>query len=160
MTKFVVNTNEHKEIILTKPGEYEVSLVGEGAEVTVSGRFQAVKMDRVDVTVILCHQAKHTKANTILKGTASDSAYLKFTGRIIIEKNCGDTNSFLTERILLLSDTARAEAIPDLEIKTDDVKCSHAASISHIPSSQLFYLQSRGISQKNAEKLIVEGFLQ
>jgi Fe-S cluster assembly protein SufD len=61
---------------------------------------------------------------------------------------------------LLLSDNAKAEAIPDLEILTDDVKCSHAASISRIPESQLFYLMSRGIPRSAAEDLIVNGFLE
>jgi len=160
MTQFIVEKDEHKVIELTNPGEYEVLLVGEGAQVTVGGRFTAEGTERLEVSIILSHQAKHTRAETVLKGVAKDSAYLKFTGRIIIDKNCADTNSFLTERILLLSDTARAEAIPDLEIKTDDVKCSHAASISRIPEEQLFYLMSRGISRSHAEALIVDGFLQ
>ncbi|MCA9369371.1 SufD family Fe-S cluster assembly protein, partial [Candidatus Woesebacteria bacterium] len=64
-----------------------------------------------------------------------------------------------TERVLLLSDTATAETVPDLEILTDDVKCSHAASVSRIPEEQIFYLQSRGIERSTAEDMIVEGFL-
>jgi Fe-S cluster assembly scaffold protein SufB len=81
-------------------------------------------------------------------------------GRIIIDPECGDTNSFLSERILLLSDSARAEAVPDLEILTDDVKCSHAATISRIPDDQIFYLMSRGLSRQTAEEEIVSGFLE
>ena len=69
-------------------------------------------------------------------------------------------NSFLTEKILLLSDEARAEAVPDLEIESDDVKCSHAATISKIPEEQLFYLMSRGLSKFEGESMIVEGFLE
>lgn len=159
MTTFTVKKDEHKQIELTRPGEYEVVLAGEGAQAEVSGRFRASGSERIEVSVVIRHLAKHTRAETVLKGTASDTSFLKFTGRIIIEKDCGDTNSFLTERILLLSDTARAETIPDLEIMTDDVKCSHAASISRIPEPQLFYLQSRGIGRNEAQQLIVEGFL-
>jgi Fe-S cluster assembly protein SufD len=59
----------------------------------------------------------------------------------------------------LLSDQAKAEAVPELEILSDDVKCSHAASISRIPAEHLFYLQSRGLNQTQAEELVVEGFL-
>mgnify|MGYP001564459784 CR=1 FL=1 len=58
--------------------------------------------------------------------------------------------------MLLLSDKARAEAIPELEILTDDVKCSHAASVSSIPADHLFYLQSRGIPERQAKEMIVE----
>lgn len=111
------------------------------------------------MTVIIHHQAPHTRANTTLRGVARDRAQIRFVGRIIIDEACGDSNSFLTERILLLSDQAKAEAVPDLEIKTDDVKCSHAASISRIPEEHLFYLMSRGIPQLQAENLIIEGFL-
>ena len=65
----------------------------------------------------------------------------------------------MTERVLLLSDTATAETIPDLEIESYDVKCSHAASVSRINEEQLFYLMSRGISRVKAEDMVVVGFL-
>lgn len=159
MTTYRLEKDEQREIRLTEPGEYEVLLAGAGAHAEISGSFRVAGSERLEVTILLRHLAPHTSANTVLKGVASDTAYLKFTGRIMIEKDCPDTNSFLTERILLLSDTARAEAIPDLEIQSDDVKCSHAASISRIPEEQLFYLQSRGIGRQTAQQLIVDGFL-
>lgn len=158
-TIITIGRDESKTIQLVEPGVYEVQLVGEGAEATISGVFQSALSEKQEVTVIIHHQAPHTRSNTILKGVARDHGQINFTGRIIVAKKCPDTNAFLTERILLLSDTARAQAVPDLEILTDDVKCSHAASISHIPEEQLFYLMSRGVSQKEAEDLIVQGFL-
>lgn len=144
---------------ITEAGRYEYYLVSPGTEVTVGGTFKTTKKQQLDVTVIIHHQAPHTQANTVLKGAAFDASQIKFTGRIIIDPDCGNSNSFLTERILLLSDQAKAEAIPDLEILTDDVKCSHAATISQIPESQLFYLMSRGLSRQQAEAEIVQGFL-
>lgn len=152
--------DEFKTITIDKSGVYEIQLLGEGAEATVTGVFQANGNEKANVTVIIHHKAAHTRSNTILKGVARDNAQVNFTGRIIVAEHCPDTNAFLTERILLLSDTAKAEAVPDLEIFTDDVKCSHAASISHIPEAQLFYLMSRGVPKKEAENLIVEGFLK
>jgi Fe-S cluster assembly protein SufD len=157
---FIIQKNEEKSITLEQSGVYEVQLVGEGAHATISGKFQAIQSEKVSVTVIINHMAAHTCSNTVLKGVARDTAQVSFTGRIIVGEHCPDTNAFLTERILLLSDTARAEAVPDLEILTDDVKCSHAASISHIPEDQIFYLRSRGVSQAEAEALIVAGFLE
>jgi Fe-S cluster assembly protein SufD len=147
-------------ITLDKPGIYEVQLLTEGAEVSISGIFEAAGTEQKKITVIINHKAAHTRSNTVLKGVARDSAQVSFTGKIIVAEHCPDTNAFLTERILLLSDAAKAEAIPELEILTDDVKCSHAASISHIPEEQLFYLRSRGVSQVEAEQLIVAGFLE
>lgn len=159
MTTFQVKQNEHRQIKIDSSGEYTIELIGPGAEVTITGAFMVEGSDKADVTVIIHHQAPHTRANTTLRGVGRDSAQVRFVGRIIIDEKCGDTNSFLTERILLLSDQAKAEAVPDLEIKSDDVKCSHAASISRIPQEHLFYLMSRGIKQRQAEELIVDGFL-
>jgi len=159
MIKYRINKKQHQTIHLTQPGEYLVELVGEGAEADITGRYQAKGKDQLTVKLTIVHSAPHTRANTSLKGVAGGHSTIKFDGRIIVTPNCPDTNSFLEERILLISDTARAEVIPDLEIESDDVKCSHAATISRIPEEQLFYLMSRGISRPQAEKLIIEGFL-
>lgn len=148
-----------KKIKITKSGDYRVEIKNPGDEVQISGYFHGKKSDDININLTIVHQAPHTRANTILKGVAEDQSRIRFFGRIIIEENCGDTQSFLEERILLLSDQAKAEAVPELEIKTDDVKCSHAASISRIPEEHLFYLESRGIPQKQAEEMIVQGFL-
>lgn len=157
LTRVTVKT--HQTLEVTESGQYVVELTEPGAEVEIAGAFQAADQDQVDVEVVVHHKAPHTRANTTLKGVAQDQAKIRFVGRIIIDPECGDTNSFLTERILLLSDNAKAEAVPDLEIKTDDVKCSHAASISRIPEEHLFYLMSRGLSRAQAEALVVSGFL-
>lgn len=159
MKKYIIKKDEIKEIVIEKPGEYVVELVGAGAEVRIVGMFVGRDSEEISVSIEIIHKSGHTRANTILKGAGYDKSKIKFAGRIIIEKNCPDVNSFLEERILLLSDDARAEAIPDLEIESDDVKCSHAASVSRIPEEQIFYLMSRGLSKANAEELVVDGFL-
>jgi Fe-S cluster assembly scaffold protein SufB len=160
MTKTItINQLVNDPIIITESGKYVVEITKAGAEVELSGAFLAQAKELIDVEVVVHHRAPNTRANTVLKGVGRDQAKVRFVGRIIIDENCGNTNSFLTERILLLSDQATAEAIPDLEILTDDVKCSHAASISRIPEEHIFYLQSRGIGRTEAEDMIVEGFL-
>lgn len=160
MIIFKVNKDQQKEIRLEKSGDYIIGLDGEGAEAIVSGKFLVEKNNKLDINLIIHHQAANTKAKTLLKAVGKDSAQIKLAAKIVVDKNCNGTNSFLTERVLLLSDEARAEAIPDLEIESDDVKCSHAASVSNISQSQIFYLQSRGVSKKAAERMIVEGFLK
>lgn len=159
MKTFMVKKNQHKNIELTKPGQYTVELVGEGAEATVFGVFQSKNQENLATEVLIHHKSPHTSAKTTLKGVARDRSYLHFKGKIIIDEDCGDSRSFLTERILLLSPQAKAEAVPDLEIKTDDVSCSHAASVSNIPEEHIFYLQARGLNRLKAEEMIVEGFL-
>ncbi len=154
-----VRAHQEKTVVIDAPGRYVVELVGEGAQVLVKGAFAATGKEVILVDLVIHHKAAHTRATTVLKGTAAGSSKLSFKGKIIIDPGCPDTQSFLTERILLLSDTASAEAIPELEILSDDVKCSHAASVSKIPELQVFYLQSRGIPRRQAEELIVESFL-
>jgi Fe-S cluster assembly protein SufD len=155
----IQTTLNQQPIQLTKSGDYRVEIAQEGSEVSIFGFFHGKKSDDININLTIVHRAPHTRANTVLKGVAEDGSRIRFFGRIIIEEHCGDTQSFLEERILLLSDSAKAEAVPELEIKTDDVKCSHAASISSIPAEHLFYLESRGIPKKVAEKMIVDGFL-
>lgn len=160
MTKtFQVSLKDIQPIVITNSGQYLVEVVESGAHAEIQGAFATKNNERVDIEVLIVHKVPHTTANTTLKGVAQDNSQIRFLGRIIIEPGCGDTNSFLEERILLLSDTAKAEAIPELEILADDVKCSHAATISNIPKEHLFYLQSRGLSKQESEALIVEGFL-
>lgn len=160
MQTYIVKRDQHKQIKLTEPGEYAIVLSEPGAEAEVGGAFLANDEEVVHVSVVVHHRAPNTRAQTTLKGAADDAAQITFKGKIIIDENCGGSNSFLTERILLLSDNARAEAVPELEILTDDVNCSHAASVSKIPEAQVFYLMSRGLSREEAKRLVVEGFLE
>jgi len=89
-----------------------------------------------------------------------DQAQAKIIGTIKVLPGAEKTNSFLAERLLILSDKARAEAVPNLEIEADDVKCSHAATVGKIDEEQMFYLMSRGLPRAQAQDIIVEGFLQ
>ncbi len=158
MKEITVSTS--RIITLDKAGDYQIYLNGPNIEVTIKGRFVASGTEQKQVKVTIHHQAPRTVAHTSLRGTSSDQAKLTFFGRIIIDPNCPQTNSFLEERILLLSPNARGETVPELEILSDDVKCSHAATISTIDPDQLFYLQSRGLTFNQAEKMLVASFLQ
>lgn len=159
METFIISATAQKHITLHKSGTYRVEIVDPSVDAEIIGLFQTSGDEMVDINLTIVHKAPHTRANTILKGVADDQSRIRFFGRIIIEEDCPDTQSFLEERILLLSDDAKAEAVPELEILCDDVKCSHAASISPIPQEHLFYLQSRGIPKKQAQEMIVAGFL-
>ncbi|MBP9781237.1 SufD family Fe-S cluster assembly protein [Candidatus Woesebacteria bacterium] len=145
---------------LSEVGEYIIELAKPDVEISINGRFVASGIDQKQLRVTIHHRAPRTVARTSLRGTSNDQAKLSFFGRIIIDPNCPQTNSFLEERILLLSPNARGETVPELEILSDDVKCSHAATISTIDPEQLFYLQSRGLTFDQAEKMLVASFLQ
>ncbi len=142
-----------------KSGLVEIVLKKEGEEVEIVGQFQTHGKKVHTLQLVVTHKAPRTRANTTLRGVAWDQSQIKLSGKIIIEKGAQQTQSFLRERVLLMSPQARAEAIPNLEILANDVKCSHAATISNIPEEQVFYLMSRGLTRKKAEEMIVEGFL-
>lgn len=160
METIIVDQEGLRHIKLTKSGEYRVEVTKARAEVEIVGMFQTTKDEVVDINLTIVHSVPHTRAETVLKGAAGGTSKIRFFGRIVINPNCGDTQSFLEERILLLSEGAKAEAVPELEILSDDVKCSHAASISQIPEEHVFYLESRGIPRAKAQTMIVDGFLE
>lgn len=144
---------------INKPGNYRFILNHEGQELEVVSRFRLDndQVSRWDIEII--HAAPKTSSNTNIKGVVDGNGQAFVNGIIKVFPDAVGTNAFLEERILLLSPNAKAEAVPNLEIKTDDVKCSHAATIGKIDEEELFYLESRGLREKQAKEMIVEGFL-
>lgn len=157
--EFTLKQNEERQIVIDEPGEYVVELVGRGARAEILGALVARGKDQIAVDVTTIHRAQNTSAKTLIRAVASDHAKVVLTGLIKIEKGAQKTDAFLTENVLLLSDDAKADAIPKLEIEADDVRASHAATVGQIDEEQLFYLMSRGISSAQAEEMIVDGFL-
>jgi Fe-S cluster assembly protein SufD len=148
-----------KQILLTKPGQYTYTLSREGEEIEILGAFEVTDHQTEQVTVFVSHKAPHTRCRMDLRATVATDAMITISGNIHINKDAVDTQSFLTEKILLLSSTSRGEAIPNLEIDQNDVQCSHAATIGPIDAQQLFYLTTRGIPQDPAITQIAKGFL-
>ncbi len=147
------------QIRLTESGHYRIEIIAEGAEIEIKGGWHTVGKENVSIILEIVHRARHTRSRTLLRGAAAGQSQITLSGTIIIEPGAQNTNAFLTENILLLSDQASAQAVPDLEIQANEVKCSHAATVSKIPEEHLFYLQSRGLDRKTAEELIVNAFL-
>jgi Fe-S cluster assembly protein SufD len=87
-----------------------------------------------------------------------DRAQAIFNGRVFVEKDAQGTDAKQQCRTLLLSDTAKVDAKPQLEIHADDVKCSHGAAIGQLDAEELFYLQSRGLTMQDARNLLTYGF--
>ncbi len=90
----------------------------------------------------------------------ADRATAVWRGMIRVDPGAQRTDAFQESRNLLLSTAAHADAIPGLEIEADDVRCTHAAAVAQVDAEQLFYLRSRGMSDDQAKRLVIEGFLQ
>ena len=136
--KFKIKKNEKRQIVIKKNGEYVVELVGRGASVEVLGAIVASDNEEVIVDIKTIHKAPETQSNLFIRAVVEDRAKVKLSGLIKIEEKAQKTDALLKENILLLSNKAKAEAIPNLEIEADDVKCSHAATIGKISTNLSF----------------------
>ena len=112
-----------------------------------------------DQRTIQVHEAPNCTSNLLCKNVLRNEAKSIFSGLIKVSKEAQHTDAYQTNRNLLLSSEAKADSLPGLEILANEVKCSHGATTSRIDPQELFYLQSRGMSLKDAEKLIALGFL-
>jgi Fe-S cluster assembly protein SufD len=106
------------------------------------------------------HIGRNTRSDMFLKGAVEDEAVSVFTGMIRIEETGQKTEAFQTNRNLLLSDGATAQSVPNLEILANDVKCGHASSVGPLDDEQRYYLMSRGLDRRRADRLQVRGFFE
>jgi len=111
-----------------------------------------------DNRVFVNHIAKRTTSNMLTKGVLGDSSKSVFTGTIHIAEGAEKTESHQENRNILLSDTASAQSVPNLEILCDDVICGHGSSVGPLEEKLFHYVMSRGIEREDAEKLLINGF--
>lgn len=108
---------------------------------------------------VMVFDKNNLEGETEIRAVVEDGGNLKLKGKILIQKDAFGANAFLRFKVLLLGKNARVEVDPELEILTNDVKASHAASVGQVDPEQLFYLMSRGCGRQKAIELIVEAFL-
>jgi len=113
-----------------------------------------------DLQTNVVHQSPNTEGRVNEKSILRDKSKSLFKGMIRINENASKSQSFLSGRSILLSKDAKSDSIPGLEIFTNDVKATHSASVAQIDEEQIFYLNTRCLSHSEAERVIVEGFLE
>jgi len=113
-----------------------------------------------DIQTNVNHESPATEGKVVEKSILRNKSKSLFKGMIRIKENASKSNSFLSGRSILLDEDAKSDAIPGLEIFTNDVKATHSASVAQIDEEQIFYLKSRCLSHEEAERTIVEGFLE
>ena len=135
-------------------------LNGTGAMANDSEVIFGNKEQSFDLNTIVNHNKESTEGKVVEKSILKDKSKSLFKGMIRINENAAHSNSFLSGRSILLDKGAKSDAIPGLEILTNDVKATHSASVAQIDEEQIFYLGSRCLSRAEAERIIVEGFLE
>jgi Fe-S cluster assembly protein SufD len=106
------------------------------------------------------HESPYATSDLEFKGALKEKARSVYSGLIKVEEGAQRTDAYQQNRNLVLSRTARADSIPNLEISANDVRCTHGATVSQVEDEHMFYLQARGIPRSEAQKLIVEGFFR
>lgn len=136
----------------------ELSLVGEGSTGKMSGFYFTDHQQHLDHDTQQNHMAPHTTSDLLFKGALLHESRSVWQGMIYVAPGAEKTDGYQANRNLVLSRKARADSIPGLEILADDVRCTHGATVGKIDPEEIFYLRSRGIPEKDAERVIVEGF--
>lgn len=131
---------------------------GPGATLRQVALYFAAGNQMHDFRVHQDHDAPHTTSDLLFKGAVQDHARSVYTGLISIREHAKGTSANQTNRNLTLSDGAWAESVPNLDIRNNDVRCSHASTVGPIDAEQRFYLESRGVPPETAERLVVLGF--
>lgn len=138
--------------------DQEVKLVGQGARAQVNGVMFATARQNLTYLTRQDHMAPNTFSDLLYKGGLKDQSRIVWRGMIRVEKDAQKTDAYQKNDNLMLSEAARADSIPGLEIEANDVRCTHGATAGQVDDAMIFYLQSRGIRRDEAVRLIVEGF--
>ncbi len=136
----------------------DLDLAGEGAQGRMSGFYFTDGSQHLDHDTQQNHLAPHTTSDLLFKGALKGKSRSVWQGMIYVAPGAQKTDGYQANRNLVLDEQARADSIPGLEILADDVRCTHGATVGKLEQEPLFYLKSRGIPQREAEQLVVEGF--
>ena len=151
-------------LLLVMPGvscdiKLDVRLAGEGAEANVYGAYVCGGQEKVKIAVDMRHDVPYCNSRQLFKGIAGGDSRVDFYGKIIVAQDAQRTEAYQENHNILLSDGARVDTKPQLEIYADDVKCSHGATIGRLNEEEQFYMRSRGITLEDAKVLQMISFI-
>ena len=151
-------------VLLVYPGvscdvKMDVSLLGGGAEANLYGAYVCGGSENVKISVDMHHDFPHCNSRQLFKGIAGGVSKVDFSGKIIVAQDAQRTEAYQENHNILLSDGAKVDTKPQLEIYADDVKCSHGATIGRLNEEEQFYMRSRGITLEDAKVLQMISFI-
>ncbi|MCA9385082.1 SufD family Fe-S cluster assembly protein [Candidatus Dojkabacteria bacterium] len=124
------------------------------------GLFIGREGEKLESSLSFIHNTPEVVSNILIKAILFENSYADILGNLVIGTGARNVDAYLKIDILLMSNKARARAIPGLEITEDDVKGGHGATVGPVDETQLFYLQSKGLNKKSAERILAEGFIK
>ena len=135
-------------------------VAGAGASAELGGLFFGSGDQHLDQSTVQVHSAPNTYSNLLYKGAVKDRAYSIYRGMIEAKPAAQKIDAYQNNNNLVLSNGARADSIPGLEIEANDLRCTHGATVGHLDPEQIFYLRSRGLSEVEARKMVIGGFFE
>lgn len=135
------------------------SFTGENADIELRGAYLGRNKQSQDIFTRINHDQPNCQSNQLYRGVLDAGGKSAFQGKVIVARDAQKTNAHQSNKNLLLSRKAEANAKPELLIYADDVKCSHGATVGELDPNQLFYLRSRGMDEVTAKGLLVEAFV-
>lgn len=140
--------------------EVETTMAGERTEVEMLSVYFAEAGQHFDFRTLQEHAAPNCRSDLLYKGALKDEARAVYSGMIRVDEGAAGTDAYQANRNLVLSDHAKADSKPELEILNNDVRCTHGVSVGQINPDEVYYLLTRGIERPDAERLIVNGFFE
>lgn len=138
----------------------QVELLGETARADLRGIHKVADERHVDQMILIKHMAPNCESNQNVRYVIDGEANAAFQGKIFVDQVAQKTMAYQLCKSLLLSDSAQMNTKPELEIYADDVKCSHGATTGALDEKAMFYLQSRGVPKAEAQKLLMQAFVE
>jgi len=140
--------------------DIRVTMDNEGSECWVDGLYLVTDNQHTDTHSVIDHRKPHCTSHQLYKGILDGKSRAVFNGKIFVRHDAQKTDAMQTNKNLLLSNEARVDTKPQLEILADDVKCAHGAAVGQIDEGELFYLETRGIHPDLARNLLTYGFAE
>jgi Fe-S cluster assembly protein SufD len=140
--------------------DIEAAMIAEGGEVWVDGLYMLSGSQHHDTHSIIDHTVPNCTSHQTYRGVLNDSSRGVFNGKVMVRENAHGTDAEQSNKNLLLSNDARVDTKPQLEIFNDDVKCSHGATVGQLEEEELFYLLTRGLPETLAKNLLTYGFAE
>ena len=145
-------------LVLNQNLNVKVILKGENAKSNIKCAYLSNKNNKLNIDIKVLHEYKNTSSNQQIKGLATDESIVSLTAGIEIPQNTNGCEGYQNHRGILLSDKTKISAVPQLEIWSEDVVCSHGSAIGPLPKEAIFYLETRGLKKQQAEKLLLSSF--
>lgn len=139
--------------------EIHAEIQGSNAELSLNGVNLLSEDQHGDTTILIEHQAPHCRSNQFYRTILDDKARAVFQGKVHVHQIAQKTDGYQLSNAILLSEGAEMDTKPELEIYADDVKCSHGATTGQLDEEPVFYLRSRGLTEKQARELLIQAFV-